>query len=129
MSDFSGSDALIIKDQIRTEQYNLNHLNAPNFVSAMEDEDFVYMTFREEAVEYMNCGKVRDKLFLEAQHMFHLAAKSCICCLCQLAAPRTINYLALFTGGVLSHRASLQEGSGWTSHLQEQMDHISQNPP
>jgi len=57
VSDFSGSDALIIKDQIRTEQYNLNHLNAPNFVSAMEDEDFVYMTFREEAVEYMNCGK------------------------------------------------------------------------
>ena len=27
VSDFSGSDALIIKDEIRTEQYNLKHLN------------------------------------------------------------------------------------------------------
>ena len=27
VSDFSGSDALIIKDQVRTEQYNLKHLN------------------------------------------------------------------------------------------------------
>jgi semaphorin 6 len=27
VSDFSGTDALIIKEQIRTEQYNLKHLN------------------------------------------------------------------------------------------------------
>jgi hypothetical protein len=27
VSDFSGLDALIIKDQIRTEQSNLKHLN------------------------------------------------------------------------------------------------------
>merc|ERR1719323_1345166 len=57
VSDFSGSDALIIKSQIRTGQYNLKELNGPEFVSSIEDEDFVYFFFREEAVEYMNCGK------------------------------------------------------------------------
>ncbi len=30
----------------------------PDFVGAVEDEDFVYFFFREEAVEFMNCGKV-----------------------------------------------------------------------
>ena len=77
VSDFSGSDALIIKNQIRTGQYNLKELNGeivdpkplnlhilllhftgPDFVSSIEDKDFVYFFFREEAVEYMNCGKV-----------------------------------------------------------------------
>jgi len=57
VSDFSGSDALIIKDQVRTEQYNLKHLNGPDFVASVEDADHVYFFFREEAVEYMNCGK------------------------------------------------------------------------
>jgi hypothetical protein len=33
-------------------------------VGAVEDEDFVYFFFREEAVEFMNCGKVSlEKLF------------------------------------------------------------------
>jgi len=32
---------------------------APNFVSSMSQGDFVYFFFRETAVEYMNCGKVR----------------------------------------------------------------------
>eukprot|EP00095_Tigriopus_kingsejongensis_P005690 maker-scaffold158_size296719-snap-gene-1.21 protein:Tk05690 transcript:maker-scaffold158_size296719-snap-gene-1.21-mRNA-1 annotation:"hypothetical protein DAPPUDRAFT_328717" len=57
VSDFSGSDALILKDKIRTEQYDLKHLNAPNFVSSLEDDDHVYFFFRESAVEYINCGK------------------------------------------------------------------------
>jgi len=57
VSDFSGTDALVIKQQIRTEQYNLKHLNGPDFVNSVEDEDYVYMFFREEAVEAMNCGK------------------------------------------------------------------------
>jgi len=57
VSDFSGSDALIIKDQIRTEQYNLKHLNSPDFVGSAEDGDFVYFFFREQAVEFINCGK------------------------------------------------------------------------
>jgi semaphorin 6 len=34
VSDFSGADALIIKDQIRTEQYNLKHLNGKFNVSS-----------------------------------------------------------------------------------------------
>ena len=59
VSDFSGTDALVIKNQIRTEQYNYKHLNGPDFVNSVEDEDFVYFFFREEAVEAMNCGKVR----------------------------------------------------------------------
>ena len=59
VSDFSGTDALVIKNQIRTEQYNYKHLNGPDFVNSVEDSDFVYFFFREEAVEAMNCGKVR----------------------------------------------------------------------
>ena len=31
--------------------------SAPNFVSSLEDEDFVYFFFREAAVEHINCGK------------------------------------------------------------------------
>jgi hypothetical protein len=31
---------------------------APNFVSSFAHGDYVYFTFREPAVEYMNCGKV-----------------------------------------------------------------------
>jgi len=57
VADFSGSDALIIRDNVRTEQYDLKHLNAPDFVSSMEDADHVYFFFRESAVEYINCGK------------------------------------------------------------------------
>ena len=93
MSDFSGSDALIIKNQIRTGQYNLKELNGksltsserllqfswmhfagPDFVSSIEDKDFVYFFFREEAVEFMNCGKVGDIIVL-------MCARSIIKCL------------------------------------------------
>ena len=59
VADFSGGDALIIRDQIRTEQYNLKQLNRPDFVGSVEDEDYVYFFFREDAVENMNCAKVR----------------------------------------------------------------------
>ena len=31
VADFSGSDALIIKDQLRTEQYDFKHLNGKCF--------------------------------------------------------------------------------------------------
>ena len=36
----------------------------PDFVSSLEDEDHVYFFFRESAVEYINCGKVRLLLIL-----------------------------------------------------------------
>ena len=62
MADFSATDALIIKKRLRTEQYDLKHLNEPHFVSSLEDDKHVYFFFRESAVEFMNCGKVR--LFL-----------------------------------------------------------------
>ena len=32
-------------------------------MSSIEDKDFVYFFFREEAVEYMNCGKVTRDWF------------------------------------------------------------------
>lgn len=57
VSDFSGTDALIYRNPLRTEQYAPQHLNAPDFVSSTEDEDYVYFFFREAAVEYINCGK------------------------------------------------------------------------
>ena len=34
VADFSGMDALIMKDQLRTEQYDLRHLNGLLFKSA-----------------------------------------------------------------------------------------------
>ncbi|TRY67923.1 hypothetical protein TCAL_15816 [Tigriopus californicus] len=58
VADFSGTDSLILKNQIRTEQYDYKQLNAPDFVNSLEHGDFVYFFFRESAVEYMNCGKV-----------------------------------------------------------------------
>jgi len=35
-------------------------LNDPQFVGSFETEDHVYFLFRESAVEYINCGKVRS---------------------------------------------------------------------
>lgn len=32
----------------------------PNFVSSYEIGDFIYFFFRETAVEFINCGKVRQ---------------------------------------------------------------------
>jgi len=57
VSDFSGTDALIYRNPLRTEQFDLKHLNAPDFVGSTEDENYVYFFFREAAVEYINCGK------------------------------------------------------------------------
>lgn len=79
VSDFSGSDPLIYKEPLRTVQFDSKHLNcklfinglhftvflmcvfftAPDFVTSLEDGDYVYFFFREQAVEYINCGKVR----------------------------------------------------------------------
>ena len=58
VADFSGSDPLILKQKIRTDQYDAKQLNSPDFVSTVEDEDHVYFFFRESAVEHINCGKV-----------------------------------------------------------------------
>ena len=76
VSDFSGTDPLIYKEPLRTVQFDSKHLNgnfrlkdfwrfvnlwnfaAPDFVTSVEDGDYVYFFFREQAVEYINCGKV-----------------------------------------------------------------------
>ena len=57
VADFSATDSLIIKNNLRTAQYDYRHLNAPDFVSSLEDDEHVYFFFREAAVEFMNCGK------------------------------------------------------------------------
>nr|CAD7392156.1 unnamed protein product [Timema cristinae] len=57
VADFSGTDPLIYREPLRTERSDLKQLNAPNFVSSMEYEDFIFFFFRETAVEYINCGK------------------------------------------------------------------------
>ncbi|XP_076334612.1 LOW QUALITY PROTEIN: semaphorin-1A-like [Tachypleus tridentatus] len=57
VAQFSGADPLIYRKPLRTEQFNLKHLNSPNFVSSLHHEDYVYFFFRETAVEYINCGK------------------------------------------------------------------------
>ena len=76
VADFSATDALIIKNRLRTEQYDLKHLNEPHFVNSLEDEDHVYFFFRESAVEFMNCGKVRKlTLIFWATHLYTLGRK------------------------------------------------------
>ncbi|XP_055857492.1 semaphorin-1A isoform X3 [Episyrphus balteatus] len=57
VADFSGSDPIIYREPLQTEQYDSLSLNAPNFVSSFTQGDFVYFFFRETAVEYINCGK------------------------------------------------------------------------
>lgn len=39
-------------------QYNLI-ISGPNFVSSFAYQDYVFFFYRETAVEYMNCGKVK----------------------------------------------------------------------
>uniref|UniRef100_T1GNU1 Semaphorin-1A n=1 Tax=Megaselia scalaris TaxID=36166 RepID=T1GNU1_MEGSC len=57
VADFSGSDPIIYREPLQTEQYDSLNLNAPNFVNSFSHGDFVYFLFRETAVEYINCGK------------------------------------------------------------------------
>ncbi|XP_064474458.1 semaphorin-1A-like isoform X2 [Ornithodoros turicata] len=57
VGQFSGADPFIYRKPLRTEPFDLKHLNAPNFVSSIHYEDYVYFFFREAAVEYINCGK------------------------------------------------------------------------
>lgn len=65
MADFSGTDPIIYREPLQTEQYDSLSLNAPNFVGSFNQGDFVYFFFRETAVEFINCGKVctTQKLF------------------------------------------------------------------
>ena len=35
-----------------------SRFSAPDFVKMLEDDDYVYFFLREQAVEYINCGKV-----------------------------------------------------------------------
>ncbi|CAG7826149.1 unnamed protein product, partial [Allacma fusca] len=58
VADFAEVDPLIHRwDSLRTPQYDLKYLNAPNFVNSMQYEDFVFFYFRETSEEYTNCGK------------------------------------------------------------------------
>lgn len=67
--DFSGTDAAITRDlgapYLRTNQYNSKWLNEPQFVGSFETDAFVYFLFRESAVEYINCGKVRHYFLVQ----------------------------------------------------------------
>jgi semaphorin 6 len=59
VADFTGGEPLIHRDKIRTERLDLNQLNGPNFVGSFAYQDYVFFFYRETAVEYMNCGKVK----------------------------------------------------------------------
>jgi chondroitin sulfate proteoglycan 4 len=65
--DFSGADPAISRSvtgvggsTTRTKQFDSKWLNEPQFVGSFETSSYVYFLFRESAVEYINCGKVRD---------------------------------------------------------------------
>ncbi|KAK4320514.1 hypothetical protein Pmani_008631 [Petrolisthes manimaculis] len=60
--DFSGMDSAFIRSlgpgvTLRTHKYDLKWLSSPKFVKSFEAAGFVYFIFRENAVEYLNCGK------------------------------------------------------------------------
>ena len=38
----------------------------PDFVSSIEDEEYVYFFFRESAVEHINCGKVTKSSIIKS---------------------------------------------------------------
>ncbi|ODM90001.1 Semaphorin-1A, partial [Orchesella cincta] len=57
VADFGGTDALIYRQPLRTEQYYDLQLNSPSFVSSMSHGDLALFFFREFAVEHTNCGK------------------------------------------------------------------------
>ena len=40
----------------------------PDFVKMLEDDDYVYFFLREQAVEYINCGKVRKKIINQFEY-------------------------------------------------------------
>ncbi|CDW54607.1 Sema and PSI domain containing protein [Trichuris trichiura] len=64
-ADFGGSDPLIYKTDLtktdtmglRTDRYNKNLLNEPNFVTSFAIDDFVYFWFREVSYEKPGSGK------------------------------------------------------------------------
>lgn len=63
-TDFSSNDPAIyrmsgpqFKGALRTNQYNTQWLNDPDFVGSFETETFMYFLFREPAIEFTNCGK------------------------------------------------------------------------
>ncbi|XP_043199748.1 semaphorin-5B-like [Amphibalanus amphitrite] len=56
-TDFSGLDPALYGRKLRTQKYDSRLLSAPDFVGSFEAGDFVYFVFREDAVEYMSCGK------------------------------------------------------------------------
>lgn len=61
-TDFSGRDSAFMRslgpgERLRTHQYDLKWLSEPTFITTFESSGFVYFIFRENAVEYLNCGK------------------------------------------------------------------------
>uniref|UniRef100_A0A6G1SMH5 Semaphorin-2A n=2 Tax=Aceria tosichella TaxID=561515 RepID=A0A6G1SMH5_9ACAR len=69
-TDFNKADPLIFRTELynqtsgqkiheakRTTKYDSKWLDKPNFVGSFEIGDYVYFFFRENAVEYINCGK------------------------------------------------------------------------
>ncbi|KAH7951547.1 hypothetical protein HPB52_010294 [Rhipicephalus sanguineus] len=60
--DFSARDYALYRIMgrerpLRTPIYDHKWLSEPNFVGSFEIEEFVYIFYRESAVEFMNCGK------------------------------------------------------------------------
>lgn len=59
----TGMDSAFIRSlgpgvTLRTHKYDLKWLSSPKFIKSFEASGFVYFIFRENAVEYLNCGKV-----------------------------------------------------------------------
>lgn len=69
-TDYDKADALVFRSELfnqtngqklheakRTTKYDSRLLDKPNFVGSFEIGDYVYFFFRENAVEFINCGK------------------------------------------------------------------------
>ncbi|OQR78231.1 semaphorin-5A-like [Tropilaelaps mercedesae] len=59
--DFGGNDPTFlrfgVRPLLRTPQYTEEYLSNPQFIASFEVGPFVYLFFREDAVEYLGCGR------------------------------------------------------------------------
>ncbi|XP_026272666.1 semaphorin-5A [Frankliniella occidentalis] len=60
--DFGGTDAALVRNfgatsMLRSNKYDWKWFSDPQFVGSFETDSHYYFVFRENAIEYMNCGK------------------------------------------------------------------------
>lgn len=63
-----GADQTAVERTLRTEQYDSKWLNQPDFIHSFSTDKHVNFLFHEIATEYINCGKVWGRLYIDISH-------------------------------------------------------------